>query len=997
MPAGGELAALFARRNKVDDDDNSADKEEPTAANAYLAAAAATAAKSATARGAAPAPTVASRLPPRSSPPSTPSRPPMAPPPKPKKAARTPPPAPQALVPSEEPVKATATPAQHVFDERNLEAGIPTPSFLINARKGLKKKGEKPTSVGGYSVDSDVNIKGIVNQQPNQQPNQMNAAAAAAAAAVGSSSSGLAKSSSFSSFKKITVGKNHSSGSDNHKKDEQVTAGAAPSPSRVFKSNSFTNSSQSQHGGGAGRTSKKIINNHKQHNIFRSASTCSSSNHDAPLDEKLSATIAATATNNAKSNNGKKNHSISRSNSESFSDATSNNGKKNHSISRSNSDSISARRTRMVASRGASVSSASSLQSSPNPNNEDSINEAVAAATSMMTAMNTTQSKKSKKTSPAHLRRDKLLARVRNSHVAPTSSTAAAGDRTNSKKQPQSINSNNDVNISIETDSAISFDAPQTAVISPKTDEFEVLFADDDSSPNPQYSNVHVSHNESIDSIANEILMQDHNNYNTLLNDSTGTTSTSTTLPTNNAQPRVKISMTKNGSNSPTKKGTMGNSNVTPEKVRGVNSQQSRLHNASTPKIRGNSNYRRDKNESGSSGQIQSSHIKQPQHHPLQSYQEHEEEEEEELTDDDDFLPHDLQQTMTPRRMHHHHDSIPHQPYPLRQSPSQMSQMSGITTPSCFPQEFQMTPTGHLQQPLLVGGPILENASSHNSVAKNNIGGGVEHVGGAIVGSSAFSPGMEAENRRLREQLGSTKKRLEEKDAIISQLMKRIGDLETMNSSAARGEAQAHRVNKNTSFAKMESQSSPHNNHGGSLLNTPSTVSTSLHSASGARSSTGNSNSDSYAMSSLWDHSQPAMITNRALSSNNKSSAFHQPALSQSSNSVDTESAYLSISHPPPQQSQQSSLSKLQQQAHKHKRIRSNSNSGSNMKASPNTITTSPTASVTTANSSKSGVRSNLSRSKSVSLDTNRRSPHRRSGGGSVSSTKQSDDRKFAC
>ena len=61
-------------------------------------------------------------------------------------------------------------------------------------------------------------------------------------------------------------------------------------------------------------------------------------------------------------------------------------------------------------------------------------------------------------------------------------------------------------------------------------------------------------------------------------------------MPTNNIQPRVKISLTKNSGKK---------TDITPEKS--VNSQQARLHNASTPKIRGNGQYKRhtDDGEAG--------------------------------------------------------------------------------------------------------------------------------------------------------------------------------------------------------------------------------------------------------------------------------------------------------------------------------------------------------------------------------------------------------------
>jgi hypothetical protein len=181
------------------------------------------------------------------------------------------------------------------------------------------------------------------------------------------------------------------------------------------------------------------------------------------------------------------------------------------------------------------------------------------------------------------------------------------------------------------------------------------------------------------------------------------------------------------------------------------------------------------------------------------------------------------------------------------------------------------------------------------------------------MGISAFSSGVENENRRLREQLNAARKKLEEKDAIISQLMKRIADLEhTTNTSSSAGEVTKNNVSGIRSYSMDR---------------------------------------DSYAMSSLWDHSRPASDVYAP-------SSFH----ANRSPSADAES--ISMSSPP----QQLSVTTI-------------------MKQSPNTTITSSTASVTTANSAKSHQRGNSSRSFPV-----RRSPNRMGGtaGGG-------DDRRFQC
>lgn len=392
-----------------------------------------------------------------------------------------------------------------------------------------------------------------------------------------------------------------------------------------------------------------------------------------------------------------------------------------------------------------------------------------------------------------------------------------------------------------------------------------------------------------------------------------------------------------------------------------------------------------------------------------------------------DYL-HEMQQ-VTPRRYSQQQHEIS-QSYPLRQSPSQLSQMSAITTPSCFPQEFNVAPTsaqsntiGHLQQPMLVGGPIQEiyetastGSSPHPGVG---IGGGnAQGVGSGEIGagqnlnSSAFSSGRDLENRRLREELSAMNKRMEEKDAIISQLMKRIGDLESMNrSTVMQAQQHHHPVNPKPSFT-MDPASN-------ALVTVPSSTSISLRSNMGGGNGGGsvsrhtpvtNSTSDSYAMTSLWDQSQPAFRATTATVA-----AFQQ----QRSQSHDTESLSVPSSlpvisgMPAPSPARSSRASSLQQQL----RIRSSAAGGkSSMKMSPNTIATNSTASVTTANSSKSNTgsksssvsksssmggknRRKMPSSRSISGDTmSRKSPHRHRRGGSVSgSQKSNDDRKFVC
>lgn len=296
-----------------------------------------------------------------------------------------------------------------------------------------------------------------------------------------------------------------------------------------------------------------------------------------------------------------------------------------------------------------------------------------------------------------------------------------------------------------------------------------------------------------------------------------------------------------------------------------------------------------------------------------------------------------------------------HHTYPLNErAPSTISAISGLSNPSCFPQD-------HLQQPMLGGGSTgfnshsgssafmnaaaIKESTSFNSansgmsglngVGNSGCGGGFGNVSNNNlsssprgIGLSAFSSGVENENRRLREQLNAAQKKVEEKDAIISQLMKRIADLEHSHAVASISGSAPREVNSKTNGIRSYSM-----------------------------------DQDSYAMSSLWDHSRPA-------------SDVYAPAPSFHANrspSADAES--ISMSSPP------LSVKTITKQ-------------------SPITTLTSSTASVTTANSSKSHhQRGNSSKSlpgqqSPGSVGRMRRSPYRKGG---VNNTAGGDDRRFQC
>jgi hypothetical protein len=214
-------------------------------------------------------------------------------------------------------------------------------------------------------------------------------------------------------------------------------------------------------------------------------------------------------------------------------------------------------------------------------------------------------------------------------------------------------------------------------------------------------------------------------------------------------------------------------------------------------------------------------------------------------------------------------------------------------------------------------------------------GGGFVNVGNnnlssspRDIGLSAFSTRVENENRRLREQLNAAQKKVEEKDAIISQLMKRIADLEHSHAISSINGSAPREVTSKTNGIRSYSM-----------------------------------DQDSYAMSSLWDHSRPA-------------SDVYAPAPSFHANrspSADAES--ISMSSPP-----------------HHLSVKTIT------KQSPITTLTSSTASVTTASSSKSHhQRGNSSKSlpgQQGSVGRMRRSSYRKGG---VNNNAGGDDRRFQC
>jgi hypothetical protein len=605
-------------------------------------------------------------------------------------------------------------------------------------------------------------------------------------------------------------------------------------------------------------------------------------------------------------------------------DSKSSNDQNKPSKSASAPNELSARRSRLVARANhvanATESVPSKLKEPPSPGTKS---EVCGTGTNVNNKSNQ--------------RRERILAKVR----ANTNKSICSN---HSQSTPQQLT--NDQSISDKRVQSPAL-AAKIKVTSPHADEVEMLFANEGfqiSSSSDELGDIPLARKESTDSISINEVQQNTTKQSSLM-------SMAVAKKSQNVDER-------NRTNS-----------FTPQKSKlngsGPLSQQQRLHMASTPKIRGNCQYRRDnfENEKSEAGLLREE----------QEFQAESPEEEDAMPSALDSnnvgtkqvqrrgsysqgisntpnskLPFNPSPQSQTQYLGHSDDEKPHiihQAYSLNErAPSTISAISGLSNPSCFPQD---SPFGHLQQPMLGGGStgfshsgsgaFMNAAAIKESTSFNSINSGLSGIdrvgnsgGGEFgntginnlsssprassgMGISAFSSGVENENRRLREQLNAARKKLEEKDAIISQLMKRIADLEhTTNTSSSAGEVTKNNVSGIRSYSMDR---------------------------------------DSYAMSSLWDHSRPASDVYAP-------SSFH----ANRSPSADAES--ISMSSPP----QQLSVTTI-------------------MKQSPNTTITSSTASVTTANSAKSHQRGNSSRSFPV-----RRSPNRMGGtaGGG-------DDRRFQC
>ena len=388
---------------------------------------------------------------------------------------------------------------------------------------------------------------------------------------------------------------------------------------------------------------------------------------------------------------------------------------------------------------------------------------------------------------PGNIRREKLLARVRAS-------------KNNKKIEP--INKGHSP--------GTAFDATKLSITSPTKDEFEVLFADEE--PEREHQTAGLTKNESIDSLTQEM---PNLNHSTSTHGSAATIQTNNVTSTEGLNPRLMSNQTWN---------------VTPSRSKDRHEQ--RIANASTPKISGA--YRRENFEPA-----QSTAHEQRNQIPAQSLSTIQ------CSQESDIIvpsPHGQQKPPDASNLNLT------QPYSLKdRTPSQLSQLSAITTPSCFPQDIQVPSQSnnnrglsHLQQPMLVGNTIEEAVSFEGNTCNSNTPRSMPRDPNPFeFGSSAIESTAETENKRLREELSSMSKRVEEKDAIISQLMKRIADLESTERAIAKG----------ANMAAMTSSLTPRSNP--VMLSSPMSVSGSALWAESSQLSQPNSAFNSFRSSSV--------------------------------------------------------------------------------------------------------------------------------------------------
>ncbi|KAL7483377.1 hypothetical protein ACHAW6_009028 [Cyclotella cf. meneghiniana] len=804
-----------------------------------------------------------------------------------------------AHVPSTQHATVTRNPKlQQRMDKANLEAGIPTPDFLVEMRKNLKSNSEKR---GG-----EITVGG--NDRLGRQ-----AAAEKSLVARGSVANGNAN----DEFTRSNTLKEEPTGEDTARQQ------SLEEPSIISKRP--TNVDMGKHdereanSATASANSAKLSSQTTYSSTTKSASVTTSPRPNVDLAARRSRLVAHRhASNTTQTAMGEKNDD---------------NNNSNHNNNQSGESGINSATAKISPNK-------ERILNSPQNNSNDDRNSSSSGSS---ITHNEGRS--------ANVRRERILAKVRANTTL--HKTHKAESRT--IHGSNSISSNNS---GVGLEDTVGLDK-KIKVTSPHAEEVEMFFADEGFVTSGSCSNEEEQQQQ-----------QQYRQHKELMATASGKNKQSSSLA------MAALAAKKNQSHILADQDSShqhasalhspGSLDETPQKAKSYNGRRlqihhQRLHMASTPKIRGNCQHRRDLFDEDKEEEKQN----QPQHPISKGGLQHLHESIEEESDrQDQWNP-----IMETQRRNSINNGLPCQPSPQSQhqclrnpeddkihsihqayslnerAPSTISAISGISIPSCFPQD---SPFGHLQQPLLVGGssgfngtyggssqvvsntPIKESTSFPS--AASNVSGGInlgllnnpnfasnsspQAVGG--LGTSAFSSGVENENRRLREQIGSMQKKLDEKDAIISQLMKRIGDLE--NSTRAN-----------------DADKSSHSGASNSYSMDP----------------------DAYAMSSLWERSRPA------------SDIAYTPY-------ADAESISMS---PSPH--------------HQHSNI---------VKQSPSTTHTSSTASLTTATSGKSQSHQRQSSSKSLPgqqspvglMGRMKRSPHRR-GNASIGIPNTGDDRRFQC
>jgi hypothetical protein len=589
-------------------------------------------------------------------------------------------------VPSPQHATVTRNPKlQQRMDKANSEAGIPTPDFLVEMRKNLKSNSEKR---GG-----EIHGGGAA---------RLGRQAAAEKSVVGGGNVGNGTA-------------NDESTRPNKLKEEQPSEDTASHQQSVDEttlviSNRSTSVDMGTHDDKKGITATTTsANSAKQSSITNSSSktksdpVIASPRPNVDLAARRSRLVAHRhATNTTQTAVGEKNDDNN----------NNNNNNNNHQSGESGNNSATAKN----ASNKEKI-----LNSAQNNSNDDKHSSSSGSSITQHEGKS------------ANVRRERILAKVRaNTTLHKTQ-----------KGESIHINCSNSINSSnggVSLEDAVGLDK-KIKVTSPHAEEVEMLFADEGFVTSGSCSN------------EEEQQQQQQRQHTESMATGSGKNKQSSSLAIAALAANKNQSHTVTAQDSPNQNSIVLDSpgsldETTPQKAKSHNGRRlqihhQRLHMASTPKIRGNAQHRRDLFEE----EKEAGNQNQPQHQTAQGRKQRQESIDEEPELQDQWNP-----IMETQRRNSINNGLPCQPSPQSQhqslrhpeddkihsihqayslnerAPSTISAISGISIPSCFPQD---SPFGHLQQPLLVGG---------NSAFNGTYGGSSQVVSNTPITESTSFP-----------------------------------------------------------------------------------------------------------------------------------------------------------------------------------------------------------------------------------------------------------------